>query len=112
MRISEILMIKFPLVSFQRDIIIQDDGQGAYIKQWNLPDPRPTDAQLAQWAIDLQPQFDLQQEDIRLVGLNKDVMKQLIDVDMKSIRALRENAVVQIQNLETQAIALRAKLVK
>jgi len=112
MNIPELLQLKFPSASFLKDIKLQDDGQGAYIKEWNLPGPVPTSEQLTQWSIDLQPQFDLQQEDILLEGLNKDVMKQLLDIDMKSIRALRENAGVQIQNLEAQAMDLRAKLIK
>jgi hypothetical protein len=33
-------------VDFQSDVIIQDDGQGAYIKEWNLDTPKPTQAQL------------------------------------------------------------------
>ena len=35
-------------VDFSKDVILQDDsnGQGAYIKEWNLPIAKPTDAQL------------------------------------------------------------------
>jgi len=33
-------------VDFQSDVILQDDGQGAYIKEWNLDTPKPTQAQL------------------------------------------------------------------
>jgi hypothetical protein len=32
---------------FLEEVILQDDGQGAYIKEWNATDkPKPTDAQL------------------------------------------------------------------
>ena len=36
-------------VDFTKDVLLQDDsnGQGAYIKEWNLDIARPTDAQLA-----------------------------------------------------------------
>ena len=36
-------------VDFTKDVMLQDDsnGQGAYIKEWNLDIARPTDAQLA-----------------------------------------------------------------
>ena len=36
-------------VDFMNDVKLQDDsnGQGAYIKEWNLDIARPTDAQLA-----------------------------------------------------------------
>jgi hypothetical protein len=35
-------------VDFNSDVILQDDsnGQGAYIKEWNLDIAKPTDAQL------------------------------------------------------------------
>ena len=35
-------------VDFTKDVILQDDsnGKGAYIKEWNLPIAKPTDAQL------------------------------------------------------------------
>ncbi len=33
-------------VDFLNDVILQDDGQGAYIKEWNLEKAKPTDAQL------------------------------------------------------------------
>ena len=35
-------------VDFQKDVILQDDsdGKGAYIKEWNVAEAQPTDAQL------------------------------------------------------------------
>ena len=33
-------------VDFVNDVILQDDGNGAYIKEWNLDTPQPTKAQL------------------------------------------------------------------
>ena len=33
-------------IDFTTDVILQDDGQGAYIKEWNLDIAQPTDAQL------------------------------------------------------------------
>lgn len=33
-------------VNFLTEVIIQDDGNGAYIKEWNLDIAKPTDAQL------------------------------------------------------------------
>ena len=33
-------------VDFLNDVILQDDGQGAYIKEWNLDIAQPTQAQL------------------------------------------------------------------
>ena len=34
-------------VDFMNDVILQDDGQGAYIKEWNLDIAQPTDTQLS-----------------------------------------------------------------
>jgi len=34
-------------VDFLNDVKLQDDGNGAYIKEWNLDIPKPTDAQLS-----------------------------------------------------------------
>ena len=33
-------------IDFTSDVILQDDGQGAYIKEWNLDIAQPTQAQL------------------------------------------------------------------
>jgi hypothetical protein len=33
-------------VDFLNDVLLQDDGQGAYIKEWNLDIAEPTQAQL------------------------------------------------------------------
>ena len=36
-------------VDFLNDVLLQDDGQGAYIKEWNLDIAQPTDAQLTSY---------------------------------------------------------------
>ena len=33
-------------VNFMSDVILQNDGDGDYIKEWNLDTPQPTEAQL------------------------------------------------------------------
>ena len=33
-------------IDFLNEVILQDDGNGAYIKEWNLDIPKPTMAQL------------------------------------------------------------------
>jgi hypothetical protein len=35
-------------VDFLKDVMLQDDGSGAYIKEWNLDIAQPTDAQLTE----------------------------------------------------------------
>ena len=36
-------------VDFLKDVMLQDDGQGAYIAEWNLDIAQPTDEQLASY---------------------------------------------------------------
>ena len=36
-------------VDFTSDVMLQDDGAGAYIKEWNLDIAKPTDTQLASY---------------------------------------------------------------
>ena len=36
-------------VDFLNDVLLQDDGQGAYIKEWNLAIAKPTDEVLNQY---------------------------------------------------------------
>ena len=53
MSISEILSLKYPNEINNREIIIQDDGNGAYIKKWNVPNvSKPTKAQILAMAND------------------------------------------------------------
>ena len=33
-------------IDFRNEVKLQDDGNGAYIKEWNLDIPKPTEAQL------------------------------------------------------------------
>ena len=34
------------VVNFMSDVILQNDGDGDYIKEWNLDTPQPTEAEL------------------------------------------------------------------
>ena len=38
-----------PNVDFLQDVLLQDDGQGPYIKEWNLDIAKPTDEVLNQY---------------------------------------------------------------
>jgi len=46
----------FPDTDFMKDVILQDDGKGTYIKEWNLPYPQPSQSEIdaAQVAADAQ----------------------------------------------------------
>jgi len=43
---SKIIQYVGSEVDFLNDVLLQDDGQGAYIKEWNLDTPQPTQEQL------------------------------------------------------------------
>lgn len=53
MNLADILLLKFPNADFTHDIRLQDDGEGIYIKEWNLPNPAPTQQDLNQWVAEL-----------------------------------------------------------
>jgi hypothetical protein len=38
-------------IDFRTDVLLQDDGNGAYIKEWNLDIPKPTLEQLEQYNV-------------------------------------------------------------
>lgn len=48
-------------VDFNNDVKLQDDGQGAYIKEWNLDTPQPTEAQLDE----LETQADIYESNLQ-----------------------------------------------
>jgi hypothetical protein len=50
-------------IDFLKDVILQDDGQGAYIKKWNLNIPKPTLEQLEQY--NSQVELDMAMETLR-----------------------------------------------
>lgn len=39
------------------DFVVRDDGAGAYIEQWNLPEPQPTPAEIAAAELPAAKQF-------------------------------------------------------
>lgn len=106
MNLYEIIKLKYPDIDFMSDVLLQDDGQGPYIRYWNLADPKPSTSQLEKWSLELE---DLRQFQLNKI-LNEEIHKKLEEIDLKSIRALRTNDIDRLQDLETQAIALRLKL--
>lgn len=42
---------RFPGIDFERDVVLQDDGNGPYIAAWRRPEPQPTDAEIAAAAL-------------------------------------------------------------
>lgn len=109
MNLYELLVLKYPTANFQTDIILQDDGKGAYIKQWNLSgNTQPTIEQLTTWYTDsaVLSAYTFAQNKLS----NMPIKTQLDDIDAQSIRALRTNDTARLTTLETQAAALRATL--
>jgi hypothetical protein len=50
MNIATALKVLFPNARQPFDFLVQDDGDGPYLAQWNLPDPQPTEGELqAAW---------------------------------------------------------------
>lgn len=49
MNIAQCIQHIYPNAKVAVDFLVQDDsdGSGAYIAQWNLPEPQPTQAELA-----------------------------------------------------------------
>lgn len=42
MNIAQSILHKYPNADPLKDFRVQDDGEGQYIAEWNLPDPQPT----------------------------------------------------------------------
>lgn len=85
------------------------DGNGPVIQYWNIQGvEQPTPDELLEFKADqnLQNlyQFQLNKQ------LNESIYKQLVEIDNKSIRALRTNDSVRLNDLEQQAVALRKQL--
>lgn len=51
MNTSQSLRHMFPNIDFERDVILQDNGDGPYIAAWRRPEPQPTDAEIAAAAL-------------------------------------------------------------
>lgn len=109
MNLVDILKIKYPSADFAFKLIVQDNGEGQYIAQWdNTLGEQPTQEQIDSWQQDstVQQQYTFNQNKIT----NQSIYDQLDAIDAKSIRALRTNDTVRLTALETQAAALRAQL--
>ena len=61
-------------INFNKDVILQDDsdGKGAYIKEWNLDIPKPTEEQLST----LEEQANTYEQNLIDEQANKEANKQ------------------------------------
>ena len=100
MDISEILKLKFPSANFMQDIKLQDNGQGPYIKEWHLPDPKPQKATIDKWKGELDLAYRQQQvrvkraqeyaaQGITVANLTIAMLEKVIENRPESIDALQ-----------------------
>lgn len=110
MNLQDILRLKYPNVDFKIDIILQDDGKGVYIKEWNLPGDIPSKDTINQLEVKYKEIYSNKQKLELFQEANRDILSQLYDIDKKSIRALRENNIQRLEDLDNQANVLRTQL--
>lgn len=102
-----VLELKYPGINLLEDVVLRDVGDGPFIAEWKREDEKPTDEQIAEWVNDEELEAALNAEQT-----NSLIYKQLDEIDLKSIRALRTSDTVRLQELELQASKLRATLIK
>lgn len=62
MNIADILLLKFPKIDLINQVVVRDDGNGAYIAKWDINlGAKPTKADLDKWAVELKSKYDLNQ---------------------------------------------------
>lgn len=97
MQLFNILKLRFPEASFIYDINLQDDGEGAYIKEWNIKDVlQPTQKDLDIWAIEFQDQYELEQIDLKRQAAYP-LKKDLIVALWERVVEGKENATDELQ---------------
>lgn len=109
MNIWFILSRKYPGANFLTDIKLQNDGDGVYIKEWNLSCPKPSDDDLNQWAKELEQDEKDYYSKLEFEENNRDLLAKLEEIDRQSIRALRSNDQQRLADLEKQAADIRAQ---
>lgn len=67
---------------------------------------KPTQQDLDRWTIDYNAQLNFKENKI----INQPIYEQLNNIDLMSIRALREDDTQRLTDLEDQAVTLRAQL--
>jgi hypothetical protein len=115
MTLYDLLNLKYPeaFKEFPHKVLLQDDGEGVYIREWNLEGvAQPSKEELLVLETELAPAYLEQQKLLKFKTVNEEVLKKLDEIDIKSIRALRTNDAARLSSLEVEAATLRAQLVK
>lgn len=61
MNLAELLLLKFPTIDLIKNVVVQNDGQGDYIKKWDFTlGPLPTTEDLSRWENELTPIKELE----------------------------------------------------
>lgn len=111
--LPNLLLIVYPgiTIGLGLSVELQDhgNGMGAEISSWSYENsPQPTKEEIDAWQNDVNNQAAYQA--VLNTDLNAGLLSQLDIIDLKSIRAIRENNTQLIAQWTTQAAALRAKL--
>lgn len=111
--LPKLLQLKYPEINIIRDVKLCDYklGNGPEIQQWFLEGvSQPSQDDLDAWQSDLAiiAAYTAEQNAI----INAPIIDQLDIIDAKSVRALRTNDTGRLADLESQAVALRAQLVR
>lgn len=109
MNISDLIKLKYPDADIDNDYLIQDDGTGAYIAHWGREEPKPTQKDLDQWAVEFEEQYNQDKAKQEFVQKNQALLAKLDEIDKQSIRAIREANQERINELEAEAVAIRAQ---
>lgn len=111
MDLYSLIQIKFPDINWlSNECKIGIENEKQYIAHWGRAEPQPSEQDLLDWAQEQEVITAYTKQ--RNSDLNAPILKQLDELDNKSIRALRSNDTVRLQELEAQAVALRAQLLK
>lgn len=109
MTLAEILMLKFPDIDLLFQVNVTDSGSGPHITKWDTKyGPLPTSDLLTQWEKEVQPLYD----QVQFIIVNQETITKLQNLDAKTIRALRENDSVRLQQLNDEAAQLRTGLIR
>lgn len=106
MNLADILKLKFSAIDLVNQVRVADKGDGPYIEQWdsNLG-PLPDSETLLKWELEVTPVHQAQE-------INNSIFQQLNEIDLKSIRSLRDGSVDRLKILEEEAVQLRTQLIK
>ena len=102
MTLWDIIRLKFPQYDLLNKVKLQNDGQEDYIVKWELDEPIEID----KWREQVSDLYIFEQNKIN----NAPKYKELEEIDLKTIRALRTNDTARLQQLEQKAVQLRNNL--